>query len=57
MKTGLREPPRALTLDPAQNRDSSRKVAELEPDLVLFGHGPVLRSSATFTWFVATLPR
>jgi hydroxyacylglutathione hydrolase len=57
MKTGLREPPRVLTLDPAQNRDSARKVAELEPELVLFGHGPALRSSEAFTWFVATLPR
>lgn len=57
MKTGLREPPLMLTLDPAQNRDSARKVAELEPELVLFGHGPVLRSSEAFTWFVATLPR
>jgi hydroxyacylglutathione hydrolase len=57
MKAGLREPPRVLTLDPAQNRDSARKVAELEPELVLFGHGPALRSSEAFTWFVATLPR
>jgi hydroxyacylglutathione hydrolase len=57
MKTGLREPLRALTLDPAQNRDSARKVAELEPELVLFGHGPALRNSEAFTWFVATLPR
>lgn len=57
MGTGLREPPLMLTLDPAQNRDSARKVAELEPELVLFGHGPVLRSSEAFTWFVATLPR
>lgn len=57
MKTGLREPPLALTLDPVQNRDSARKVAELEPELVLFGHGPALRSSEAFTWFVATLPR
>jgi hydroxyacylglutathione hydrolase len=57
MKTGLREPPLFLTLDPAQNRDSARKVAELEPELILFGHGPALRSSEAFTWFVATLPR
>lgn len=57
MRSGLSEPPLSLTLDPAQNRDSARKVAELEPELVLFGHGPALRGSEAFTWFVATLPR
>ena len=57
MKTGLSEPLKALTLDPAQNRDSARRLAELVPELVLFGHGPALRSSEEFAWFVATLPR
>lgn len=56
-RPGLSEPPKALTLDPAQNRDSARRVAELEPELVLFGHGPPLRDSEALTWFVAALPR
>ena len=54
---GLREPPRALTLDPARNRDSARRLAALEPALVLFGHGPPLRDPARLARFVATLPR
>lgn len=54
-QTGLREPPRSLTIDPAQNRESARKMAALKPELVLFGHGPPLRNSELFTWFVAGL--
>ncbi len=42
---GLREPPRALTVDPARNRESMRKLAELDPALALFGHGPPLRQA------------
>jgi glyoxylase-like metal-dependent hydrolase (beta-lactamase superfamily II) len=43
---GLREPPRMLTVDPARNRDSIRRLAALEPELVLVGHGPPLRDPA-----------
>lgn len=39
----LRPPPRLLTVDPRQNRASMRRLAELRPALVLFGHGPPLR--------------
>jgi hydroxyacylglutathione hydrolase len=31
--------------DPAQNRDSARRLAALEPELVCFGHGPPGRDS------------
>ncbi|HEX2150354.1 MAG TPA: MBL fold metallo-hydrolase [Actinomycetota bacterium] len=57
LKPGLAEPPKALTLDPAQNRDSARRLAELEPELVLFGHGPPLRNAEALTWFAAALPK
>ncbi|MGH2833045.1 MAG: MBL fold metallo-hydrolase [Solirubrobacteraceae bacterium] len=54
---GLREPPTAFTPDPARNRESARRLAELEPSLVCFGHGPPLRDTAKFTSFIAGLPR
>jgi hydroxyacylglutathione hydrolase len=39
----LGPPPRFLTVDPDANRASMRRLAELRPALVLFGHGPPLR--------------
>ena len=39
----LRPPPRMLTFDPDLNRTSMRRLAELRPAVVLFGHGPPLR--------------
>lgn len=45
-KIGLHLPPDAVTVDPARNRASARRVAALEPDIVGFGHGPVLRDAA-----------
>jgi hydroxyacylglutathione hydrolase len=43
---GLRQPPRPLTTDPALSRRSMRRLAELEPSMVGFGQGPVLRDAA-----------
>jgi hydroxyacylglutathione hydrolase len=56
LKPGLREPYLAVTPDPARNRDSARRLAELRPDLVLFGHGPPLRDTDGFVRFVESLP-
>jgi glyoxylase-like metal-dependent hydrolase (beta-lactamase superfamily II) len=53
----LREPPDFFTPDPAQNRESARRLAALEPALVCFGHGPPLRDAKKFTDFVAGLAR
>lgn len=36
-------PPNFLTVDPEGNRESMRRLAQLRPALVLFGHGPPLR--------------
>jgi len=39
----LGAPPKPLTLDPAVNRESMRRLAALRPALALFGHGPAVR--------------
>jgi hydroxyacylglutathione hydrolase len=39
----LGPPPKLLTLDPAANRESMRRLAALRPALALFGHGPAVR--------------
>ncbi len=43
---GLSLPPAFLTVDVAENRRSVAKIAALEPEIVCFGHGPVLRGAA-----------
>jgi glyoxylase-like metal-dependent hydrolase (beta-lactamase superfamily II) len=53
---GLRQPPGIFTYDPPLNRRSERRLAELKPKLVLFGHGPPLREPAKLNDFVAALP-
>jgi hydroxyacylglutathione hydrolase len=53
---GLHAPKRYLTPDPARNLESARRLAALEPALVLFGHGPPLRDTRKFVDFVADLP-
>jgi hydroxyacylglutathione hydrolase len=52
----IAEPPEIFTYDPAENRRSIRKLAELEPSLILPGHGPALADLGAFERFVATLP-
>lgn len=53
---GLREPPRPFTLDPALNRSSARRLAELRPEVVGCGHGRILRSPERFVGFINGLP-
>jgi len=55
---GLRQPPGPFTVDPRQNRDSERRVAELRPRVAGFGHGPVIDDNAAdqLREFVAKLP-
>jgi hydroxyacylglutathione hydrolase len=43
---GLRPPLARVTADPALNRRSMRRIAELAPSIVGFGHGPVVRDAA-----------
>jgi glyoxylase-like metal-dependent hydrolase (beta-lactamase superfamily II) len=53
---GIKEPPEIFTYDMAENRRSIRKLAELEPRLILPGHGPAIEDMAAFERFVASLP-
>lgn len=53
---GIKEPPTIFTYDPAENRRSIRKLAELNPLLILPGHGPAVTDMGAFERFVAALP-
>ncbi len=54
---GLHMPPDMFTPDPARNRESARRLAELRPALACFGHGAPLRDPGKLAEFVARLPR
>ncbi|HEY8501080.1 MAG TPA: MBL fold metallo-hydrolase [Solirubrobacterales bacterium] len=56
LRARLAEPPADLTPDPAENRRSIRKLAELEPSLILPGHGPAVTDIGAFERFAASLP-
>jgi glyoxylase-like metal-dependent hydrolase (beta-lactamase superfamily II) len=56
LRARLAEPPDDLTPDPPENRRSIRKLAELNPSLILPGHGPEVTDMAAFERFVDTLP-
>jgi hydroxyacylglutathione hydrolase len=53
---GIREPPPVFTYDPVENRRSIRKLAGLDPALILPGHGPEVTDMAKFERFVGELP-
>lgn len=53
---GLHEPKPYLTPDPVENRRSAKRLATLEPKLVLFGHGAPVRDARKFVEFVEGLP-
>jgi len=53
----LAEPPDFFSPDPAENRRSIRKLATLEPSLVLPGHGPEVTDMDAFQRFAAALGR
>ena len=53
----LREPQRIFSLDPAMNRRSAARLAELQPRLTCFGHGPPLRDPRRLLKFVSRFPR
>lgn len=56
LRKGLTQPLGFATIDPALNRDSARRLAALEPDVVCFGHGPPLRDPQRFQEAVRALP-
>ena len=53
---GIKEPPPIFTYDPAENRRSIRKLAGLQPERILPGHGPPVTEMAKLDRFVAALP-
>lgn len=54
---GLREPPEIFVADMERNRESIRKLAALEPQLVCFGHGAPLRRTDRLKRLVEKLPK
>jgi len=56
MKRGVREPLDVFTPDPAENRRSIKRIAELEPSLLLVGHGPPVRDPQKLKDLAARLP-
>jgi len=55
-KLGIGEMPGALTVDRKESHRSMRKLAQLRPAIICFGHGPVLRDMGQLDRFVARLP-
>ena len=51
-RPGLHPPPDAFNDDTARNRESMRRLAELRPEVVVFGHGPPLRGPGKLRDFV-----
>jgi glyoxylase-like metal-dependent hydrolase (beta-lactamase superfamily II) len=56
LKPGVREPFDFFTPDPAENRRSIKRIADLDPALVLVGHGPPLRDTQQLKDLAARLP-
>jgi glyoxylase-like metal-dependent hydrolase (beta-lactamase superfamily II) len=54
-RLGLREPFRSATWGRERNLAAARRLADLRPELVCFGHGPPLTNGARFREFVASL--
>ena len=52
---GISRPPDMVNEEPAKVNDSIRKLAELKPRIVCFGHGPVLRDADRLQRFAARL--
>lgn len=58
LRGSIREPFQRFSPEPRVNRESARRLAALQPSLVLFGHGKPLRDDpAGFAAAVAKLPR
>lgn len=56
LRGDVREPYTAFSPDAELNRRSARRLAELEPSVIMFGHGPVLYDTERFIRAVERLP-
>ena len=54
MVRGVREPLDVFTPDPARNRESIKRLAALEPALLVVGHGPPLRDPGKLSALAST---
>lgn len=54
MRRGLAELFGFATIAPARNRDSARRLAALDGEVVRFGHGEPSRDGARFAGLVAS---
>ena len=52
---GLQLPKDFLTPDPERNRESAKALGDLEPEVVVFGHGKPLRDRHKFAEFCRKL--
>lgn len=52
---GLHQPPSIFTTDENRNRQSIKKLYELRPSTLCFGHGPVLKNTTAFDRFMEKL--
>ena len=52
-RPGLRPPLDGFNEDTEANRESMRRLAALDPEVVVFGHGPPLRDRGALQRFVA----
>jgi hydroxyacylglutathione hydrolase len=56
-EVGLREPPPTFSHDFLENRRSMRRLLDLRPRMVAFGHGPVLKDIGVLERFVERVER
>jgi hydroxyacylglutathione hydrolase len=56
LRAGIREPPPAFNTDTAENRRSIRRLAELDPSIILPGHGEAITDIDAFRRFAEALP-
>ncbi len=54
-RPGLFEPPERFTIDPARNREQIRRLADLRPNVMVFGHGRPWRDPEALARFADAL--
>jgi hydroxyacylglutathione hydrolase len=57
LRPEIKEPPEAFNVDTAENRRSIRKLADLDPSIILPGHGDAITDIGAFERFVEKLPQ
>lgn len=55
LRPGFREPPNFFSYEPARNRASIRKILEVNPRKIVFGHGPPVSDMGRLRKFIERL--